>query len=184
MTRHEIAVLACKILALWVVVQIVMDLASLLSLAWYLIDNVVVPSRRVGLTIYTYAPILILTVAQSVIAWVLWFRAPRLASRMVSTDPQPVTNATVTKDDVMAVAISVIGIYLLVQGIDSVVQILLEYKLGSEHGGLAWYLSGWQSQFWASVIHVVIAIWLILGSRGIVHFMKRVRTAGVRTNTA
>jgi hypothetical protein len=182
MTRLEIATLACKIIALWVLVQAAYYLVNVVYMVVYLfgllfgsqgthseLSNAAVGVEGVGL---------------SLLSLFLWFQAPRLAKRMVSSDPTPITGAGLTKDDVMTIAFSTVGVYIFIEGLEQLAWVLLHGLYGSETSGMLWANLGWRTEFLSAVISAALGGWLTLGSRGIVNFLKWLRTAGVHTDNA
>jgi hypothetical protein len=183
MTRYEIAVLACKILALWVLVQIAFLLENMLYMVLYLIETLVGSSDPNRTYLLSNASLAILGVGMAVIALCFWFQAPRLAKWMVSQDATPVTAGQVTKDDVMMVAFSTAGAFLLIQGLERIARTVLAASWGKEPFRYYWSDGLWQAGFWATVVHITAAAWLMLGSRGIVQFVSWLRTAGVHSES-
>jgi hypothetical protein len=185
MTRLEIAALACKILALWVVVQI----AFLIEYAIYFVimfvtaavqkggnpwSQIAGSSAILGVEAFAYLPL----------AWVLWFKAPRIAKRMVSDDPNAVTPPTFTQKDAMTVAFASVGVMLLVPAIRNVSRIFLNVFFNSDQFKQAWGDVNWQSNFWSSVIELALAMWLTFGFRGITRLVLSMRRADLQPNPA
>jgi hypothetical protein len=114
MTRREIATLACKILALWMFAQAAFFVAGVLlmgiiSIAAIFTDRGFRWDELAGAAV-TGVPAL----GMLFIGLYFWYRASRLAARMVSDDETPVTRPDITQADLMAVAFSTIGVFTLV----------------------------------------------------------------------
>jgi hypothetical protein len=111
--------------------------------------------------------------ASLVVALVYWKKAPAIAARMVQRDPTPVTNLSIDVRDIMMVAFSTAGVFLLVEGVrelTAIAYVAHQSDLRPEEF--------WNNTAVCSPL-IEIALWLILGSRGIVNLLHRLRTAGV-----
>lgn len=183
MSRHELAVLACKILALWVVVQIAYLLENFLYMIFFLFKWSISSNeadRNFAMANVTFG---VLVIGLAIIAAILWYQAPRLAKSMVSQDPAPVTSGKLTMSDIMLVAFATLGIFILVNGLKESVRLLLTGIWGTEPFRAQWNNGLWQAGFWAAVIQAALGAWLVFGSKGIVRFVIWLRTAGVYDNS-
>jgi hypothetical protein len=168
MTRREIATLACKILALWMFAQAAFFIAGVILMA--IISVAAIFTNRgfrwdelVGAAV-TGVPAL----GMLVIGLYFWFRAGRLADRMVSDDETPVTRPDITQADVMAVAFSAVGVFTLVPVFRDLAASFIRIAEDEYRFSEYWASANWQARFWSSIIGLAFALWLIFGSRGIV----------------
>jgi hypothetical protein len=113
--------------------------------------------------------------ATLIVGNVYWKKSMLIASRMVSADPAPVTNLSITVQDVMMVAFSTAGAFILVDGVRDFVAIVFRAHQFDFTMSEFWY----HSHTWAALVQLGLALWLILGSRGIVRATHWLRTAGV-----
>jgi hypothetical protein len=180
MTRVEIAKLACRILALWLVSQAVLASSSMLGLTIAWIGSLI--SQR-DLDWGVLAASLIpagMVVAMLLVALALWFGADRLARRMVSDDPTPVTRSDITPEDLMVVAFTAIGLFTLIPALRELGRALVT-AFHSEYPFREWWSStNWQADFWMSIAGLIFAIALLVGSRPIVRGVIWSRSAGTK----
>ncbi|TVS16656.1 MAG: hypothetical protein EA424_13890 [Planctomycetaceae bacterium] len=175
MSRHEIAALICKTLAL-----ILFAVAAVLSItAASLLGFVLLASpfshlpHGQDLIVFLVAAIPVLTMVG--VGAIYWLKSKSLASLMVSADPRPVAFQIFTVQDAMTVTFSAVGLVFFLAGVRDVVRavfILRLYSAGHSDSGYGFLMS-------LAVIQLTLAAWLILGSRGIVGAIHWCQTAGV-----
>lgn len=177
MTRREIAVLACKFLALWMFAQGVLYGTSTVVLAIATVGGLFTDRdaqwRLLAMLAYTGVPALCVLVA----GIVLWKMSGRLAGRMVSDDPTPVTREDISAESVMSIAFAAVGVFVLVPVLRGLAGSLVGLVRG-DHTLSDWADASWHRNLWSSIVGLAFALWLILGSRGIVKVIRRYRTAG------
>src|SRR5438046_1331000 len=114
MTRIEIATLACKILAVWFFAEVAMaGVWTIITAAVAIVSSFSSSGSSLGYDLKEAAVLGLVPLGQLVVGLFLWFRAPRLAARMVSDDPTPVIRPDITAPDVLAIAFMTIGVYTL-----------------------------------------------------------------------
>lgn len=174
MTRRELAALVCKTLALVMFAQ-----AAFLSITGILLFALTLTAApfRGWLDWDQLQAYLILSVpmlAALAVGLVYWKRSDAIASRMVSASIAPVTELPISVEDVMVVAFSTAGVFILVDGIrDAVAVIIVASRYDFTRSEL-WY----NVETAAAWVQVGFALWLVLGSRGIVRAIRWLRTAG------
>jgi hypothetical protein len=95
---------------------------------------------------------------------------------MVPDNPQPVTASTsFSLRDVMVVAFSTAGLFVFLDGIRELVGVLYRTQLYN----YSFYEFYSTAALWSSGAQLALALWLILGSRGICGAIYWMRTAGV-----
>jgi hypothetical protein len=114
MTRREIAALACKVLALWLMAQAAIPLLDVVAQCVWLIftwnlDRLSGPS---ALAVIAATGVTFLV--SGGVGLFLWLRASSLASRMASDDATPVARPAITSQDMMSLAFVVVGVVTLV----------------------------------------------------------------------
>jgi hypothetical protein len=191
MNRREIAALACKILALWLLTQaatlLVTTVVAIVTLASVLIAgqgrwNEAGLSALLGV-LFGAGPTL---VTAGIGVW-LWKKANSMASRMVSDDPAPVASAQATREDLLGVAYSAMGMFILASSLPelgkTIAQLLVARGLGLQSYQM-WQNPTWQFRFWGGLSQIAIGLWLLLGSRGIVRALRKLQRPDVEAPIA
>jgi hypothetical protein len=176
MNRRDIAALICKSLALLMFAQAAF--LSITAILLIIFMFVAAPFRRWfdWSQFYAYLILSVPVFATLIVGLIYWKRSNSIASRMVSADPAPVTKLSITVQDVMIVAFSIAGVFILVDGMrDLVAMVYLAHRYNFTASEF-WY----DSQTWTALVQLSLAIWLVLGSRGIVSAIYWLRTAGIR----
>jgi hypothetical protein len=163
MSRREIAALACRILALWVFLQGIMNATGIV---WLIYQNVLRFSRfqRDG-----YADLLGFTTvggvifsAHLIIALLIWWRASSIAARMVSEDPSPVSGVGLSRRDALAIGFPIAGACVLLSNspalLNAVVQ-LYRVSLGFPQ------IPRMQIELWGTVFQAALGLLLMFGGR-------------------
>lgn len=175
MNRREIAALICKTLALILfAVAAVLTVTVVLLLVFMLLAAPYGHSPDTGeLFIFFVAAVPVLATVG--VAIIYWTKSETIASLMVTADPSPVTIQPFNVQDAMIVAFSTAGIFFFLDGVRDVVRIVYVLRESSIAASEFWY----HFQTWSAIIQLTFALWLILGSRGIVAAIHWCRTAGV-----
>ena len=161
MNKREVAILACRAFALYLIFWLVIQL-EVVSYVW-------ATARGSELSAQRYPLILIPFATAVVLAILVWRKAGWLADRMVAGIPETEASATtLTAADLQVVAFTVVGLVLLVRTIPRAATVL---RRPAEIA----YLVSW-------LIQLALGVWLLLGSRGIVCVLRKIRTAGIRSS--
>ncbi len=176
MTRTEIATLICKSIAVWMFATVVAEAAFFMVAIAVSIGSIFTSTGFDASELKSGWILGVPSVAQLIVGLFLWFRAPRLAARMVSDDPAPVTRPDMNVQDVLAVAFMTVGVYLLIPLVRSLTRNIYEMALG-EYSFKRWLLSGSTLSLF---VGFALSIWLILGSRGIVRVVLWAREAAAK----
>lgn len=176
MTRHEIATLACKILALWSFAQSLLLSTGIILIMIAIVTEYTESARWSGLTAAMGSGAIPLGMFG--LGLFFWFGANRLASRMVSNDPTPVTHVDLTPEDCLGIALSAIGVFIMVPVVRDLGATLVQISLDEFTLSQWWASASWQANLWSSIMGLGFAIWLIVGSRRIARFMLWLRKAG------
>ena len=93
---------------------------------------------------------------------------------MVFSDPTPVTGNSLDQASALSIAMSVVGAFIAIKTLPELVGtfVLLAGERSSQ------YLSDARVQvgLWTNVAKLMLAIWLLFGSRGIVNVIRRLRS--------
>lgn len=180
MTRLEIAVLACRVLALWMFAQVAIAAPSLAFLLAMAIHNAFGSLEYRWDELIVVAHMTLPTVGVLVVGLLFWYRAGRLARRMVSDDPTPVTRPDLTRDDVLAIAFTATGVFTLVPVLRELAGSVIPMVRGDYPSSQWWSNAGWQASFWSSIVGLAWSLWLIFGARSIARFVRWARDVAPR----
>jgi hypothetical protein len=178
MTRHEIAKLACRILAVWLFCQTVVQLYGVVLFMLFGIRELF--SDRANWTFLAgSAGVGLAGLGYAVIGIILWWQSGRIAGRMVSSDPAPVTAANLDQNGAMSIAFCAVGVLLAGQAIPemtrpvyAMVREYLDYQQ-------VFSINYFEIKFWTNVGQLALALWLIFGACGLANLVRRMRTLGV-----
>jgi hypothetical protein len=181
MNRREVAALACKVIALCMFMLALWAGSGLLLLP---ISGVLALFGGEAHRFYTAVFIGVPTLSYLAGGLVLWFGADRIAARMTSDDPAPVTREDVTAESVLGIALVVVG---LLVGIRALRGLAMSILVVSGYGGVREAPGPrWHAGLWSSVLGVVIGLVLIFGRRGLVKLFRwaRARTSDEHEGTS
>jgi hypothetical protein len=114
--------------------------------------------------------------------WVLcgvccWLRAEKIAVQMVGDNPEPVAPAHVTAEDVLAGGFRLIGMLILVGALRTAGSLAWIFLL-SEDLPSVFFKSSYGVTAVQTLLEAAFAVWLLLGTRGVVGLVFRARNAG------
>lgn len=167
---HKIAFLACRITSVYFLANWLGALGSIVSTLFYFPTNM---QAVLGSMVSMVFPV--------AIGVLLWIYSDKLAGFMVK--PQDVQetemiSASFDLETVQILAFTIIGVFLIVKAIPSLVSALTVCVILPQHSvGQVWLQT--ISQLVDSVIQIILGLWLVLGSKGVVNFIKKIRTIGV-----
>lgn len=174
MNRREIAAMVSRSVALVILAQVAYIGATLLGVVVFMLAA---PPYQFAFTWTGLSIVLLLCAliaAGGIVAIVYWKKAPAIAARMVPENPEPVTTSSFSVHDVMVVAFSTAGLFVLLDGIRELVDVLYHAQLYN----YSFYEFYSTAALWSSGTQLALALWLILGSRGICGAIYWMRTAG------
>jgi hypothetical protein len=109
----------------------------------------------------------------------IWIKAPRIATRMVSADPSPVTPSGFSQQDALMVAFPIAGVFLLVPAFRELLRLIIGTFIPAGQFPALLLSIEWHSQFWSAVFEAAFALWLIFGARGMVRLVLSMRRGDV-----
>lgn len=175
MNRREVAAMVSRSVALVILAQAAYVGAALLGAVVYVLAA---PPYRASFTwdnLFLVLLLCALIAAGGIVAIVYWKKAPAIAARMVPDNPEPVTgSSSFTLRDVMVVAFSTAGLFVFLDGIRELVDVLYL----AQFYNYSFYEFYSTAALWSSGAQLALALWLILGSRGICGAIYWMRTAG------
>ena len=118
--------------------------------------------------------------------WVLcavccWLSAEKIAVQMVGDDPEPVAPAHVTADDVLAGGCRLIGMLILVGALRTAGSLAWIFLL-TEDLPSVFFKSSYGVTAVQTLLEAALAVWLLLGTRGVVGLVFWARNAGTSRN--
>ncbi|MHC4881868.1 MAG: hypothetical protein ACYTFX_09545 [Planctomycetota bacterium] len=163
MTKREIASLAIKLMGVFILIRSISSV-PVVFYAWR-------PSENIGFL--QSVLMLLLSILLIIIPLVIIRLADRVAVWLIKDDTHTGTIVTsISKDDIMIMAVSCIGLYFIITAIPSLVMNLSFYfRLSAS--------SFWQNAFRtlvAPAVQLGLGVWLFVGSRGIVKLWKKIRS--------
>jgi len=162
MTKKEIATLSFKVLSLYAFVKAIEQLSTLIYNAYR------VSEIGVAFFIVYASPVILLALCGGL----LWFIAPLLASS-ISKSTVPQDNSATSLLSIQDVAFSIVGLYMLADSLPRIVRSTIwHFTSGSVDMGKSSPLFG---DIAGSLLQVVIGVWLLFGSRGLVNFIASMR---------
>lgn len=176
MNRREIAAVVSRSVALVILAQVAYSGATLLGITVY---SLAAASDKGSFNWSSLSSAIlpcVLITAGSLVAMVYWKKAPAIAARMTPENLEPVTaSPSFGLRDVMVVAFSTAGLFVFLDGIRELVGVLYLAQLYD----CSLYELFRVAALWSSGAQLALALWLILGSRGICGAIHWIRTAGV-----
>ncbi len=173
MTKHEVAVLACKILGIYFVV------GGLSGLGYAVTELVRHFSRGTeGSMSNLWLATLVGSTLMVVFGILLWVLVDRIAARVVSGAEAPTEVSKISGADIQAIAFSVVGMLVLARFFPQLAQLIVYLSILDryDHTPVDAMTKG---RIGGLIVQLAIGLWLLLGSRGLVGLLKTVREAGL-----
>ena len=174
MTRHEIATLCCKVIALLMACQSAFFVVS----GVLLMGTIVLSFPGSGwFNQYEFIKATILSVPAVTLAgmaYLCWKKAESISRRMVIDSGEKVTSMEINSNDLLTTGLTIAGVLVFVDGFRHMVGIL--YLFAEVRITLSELF--WTPGFLSSLSTLVLASWLILAGKGIANAIQYLRTAG------
>ena len=169
MTKRDWAVLACKVLALWILFQ---GIGGVISFVGIIIESFRSAGGEYPL-LWGMGPVVITGFGA-----LLWVSAPWFAEKVFPED----ACGKVTPADgeaLLSVAVLAIGASIFMSGSVGLINAVIT-ALAARHidAGDAW--PRWYGGIGSSVVKMVVGVWFIGGNRGVINLLQRCRTLGWR----
>lgn len=181
MTKHDWAVLACKVLALWALLKgVVWGASDLLSLVALICIGLVQDSSDFEWFSFLWMlPTAVPAVASLVLAWVLWTKADRVAVRMMGPEAGPSETPPLEYEGLLSAAVATVGVVLVFLAIPRLIGTIVWAIYCSFPENNVSY-DGWRVVA-ISLTQIFLGLWLTVGTKQVVRLLRRLRTFGVRT---
>jgi len=166
MSKREIASLACKILGIYIIIQGINVLSSVVLFVSTATSNQVANGGYINIIfslVYIFFGVL------------LWFFSDKLSAIMVTGENYSKEGAAIEVSDIQRIAFSVLGLYFIGRSLPILISTLFDSIRGLPNSftGFTLFASvGTISEF-------IIGLGIFLGSQGLVNFLNNMRTAGL-----
>ncbi len=177
MTKREIASLAIKLMGVFILLK---SIAYVPMAFWATLSTM--PSEAEWL-FRIFMVMMSVAAAGIPLVWSLLiiFLSDKVASWLIKDD-NSIENAstTISKGDVMVIAISCIGLYFIVAAAPMFIRVLMNISIFHRHtespfvGSSTVFNIG--KQLIAPAVQIALGVWLFVGSKGIAKFWKKIRS--------
>lgn len=174
MTRRDIAGLACRIIAVYLLTQAVLSLAGGAVATLFGIASMISRGRTEFEYFFGSAVYILPGIGSGLAGWFLWAKSVRIAARMVPDEPVSISLGSVTAADLLSIALSISGVFVT---LNAVAYIVRNFALITAERNFSYWrsTSSWNQTFWSAVVELALGIWLIFGSRGIAAIIRKLR---------
>jgi hypothetical protein len=188
MSRREIAILACKILALWLFADAAYEFPSLLTMLVVTIPNLFAHPKLGAVDVAGALVSGLPALGPITAGTILWRGSSWFAGKMIPNDPTanptpdtspdttPLTRPDINYDSVLSIALIAVGVRALIPSIRRLADGLLRIATGHQPFRDLWHDPAWQGFFWSEIITLAFALYLIFDSHGIakiIHSLRR-----------
>ena len=160
MTKREIASLVIKLMGVFILIRSISSV-PVVFYAWRPSENIDLLQSVFMLLLLIIIPLVIIRLADKIAMWLI--KDNTFAG---------IIDSSISKNDVMVMAFSCMGLYFIVVSIPSlIINLSFYFRLSAS--------SFWQNAFRtliAPAAQIGLGIWLFAGSRGIVKLWKKIRS--------
>ena len=177
MTKREIASLAIKLMGVFILLKGIAYVPSVFSVMFSV-------TRSEGLLFAISIVLISIFMAGIPLVWSLLiiFLSDKVAAWLIKEDNSiENTSSSISKGDVMVIAVSCIGLYFIVASVPQLIHALMNNAAYmSRHIGRSFVDPAGLTSFFrnliAPVVQIAIGVWLFAGSKGIVKLWKKIRS--------
>jgi len=176
MTKHQIAVLACRVLGILAIIQALGMLQMVVATAGTVLWGDIA-GKDAGLIIIS---VMIPFAIHLCFGICLWLFAERIAPYLAGDGDFNIAETKLVVEDLLTAAFSVIGMWVLVQAVIRFLQYVLNFcliQLPASSGG--YMHKQLLVQVVVLVVQFAIGLYLFLGARGLVGILRSLREAGL-----
>lgn len=167
MSKREIASLACKILGIYITIQGINALSSMVLL----ISTSPLDEMASGIFINV-----IFSFVYILFGVLLWFFSDKLSGIMTKGESQYKEGPGIEVSDIQRVAFSVLGLYFIGSSLPNLVAIVLTSSIREQAIPFTQSLLGSVGV----IARFIIGLGIFLGSQGLVGFLNNMRTLGLK----
>ena len=169
MTKRDILELAIKIIGIYMIILILNFIHSILiSIPWIF-------ERREHNSLLFLISYTISVLIYFIVAYHFIFRADSLANIICKEDKSLECNSSIQKETIREIAFTIVGIYLIANALpkitDAIINIIQQGRFKNIQFSFGF------SHLVSSIVQIGIGIFLVLGSKGIVNTIKKLRGA-------
>lgn len=174
MTGRSWAALFCKLLAIYVIIELINNLS------YYSVLPSLVGRAEAWETAVVTVSILVPSILLAGLGYFLWTRAEYLSARMTGEGPKE--EKGMSPLDAQVIAFTTVGLFVLAMTIPEIFHHMYSlYALRDAHTTFEeWANIANLGKMIESVLRLAIGIWLFLGSKNIVFFLRSLRRAGLK----
>jgi hypothetical protein len=173
MTRQDIAKLACRIIALWLFCQAAIGLYTI----FVFILQAVFQSANGDNVEFDYAGSIVpalMFLGTFLMGALLWWKSDWISRKMIPDATTTVLVGPITTKDALSVALSVVGILIIVDILPKLCRVIYVAYKDSEHRQDVKS----QASIIGDIIKLLLGIWILFGSRGIANLIRRFCSPG------
>lgn len=173
MNYRALAKIACRLFAIYTFIRFVSYLPAIIYPLFMKNTN-----ANVSITILPVLPSLILSLAFSII---LWTFSEKL-SRLMVDDSNIQEETDIDYNKLQYIAFSVVGLVLVTLSIPNITSTLIEYirMISMVEKSAHFSFIQYKAKLAGSIVQFIIGLWLLLGSKGILNGIKKLRKVGVK----
>ena len=173
MEPRLLAKIGLRLLAVYLMVRGILFLPDL-----YLLSGSQTSFHAAGLSAYFWYAITILTPVIAGIA--LWAVSPVVATWMVRINGEPIQAPSVSREDISGIIISLVGVIIAVIAVPPIVYGLINTFVFPKINGLGMEVNISELPYViASVLQLILGLWLFLGIKFWVRLLRRAREFGL-----
>ncbi|MCO5386496.1 MAG: hypothetical protein NHB14_12815 [Desulfosporosinus sp.] len=169
MSNREVASLACKILSIYMIIQGINVSTNVLSFAVAMSHQM----TRENLLNISYPLMYIL------FGVLLWLLSSKLSVVIVKKETHFNDGIRISASDIQRIAFSVLGLFFVGNSLPRLVSVIVIFYTKSSRGiniSTAEILLG----AGGDITQLIVGLWIFLSSKGLVNFLKAIRTAGLK----
>ncbi|TGE37275.1 hypothetical protein E4K67_15600 [Desulfosporosinus fructosivorans] len=167
MSNREVASLACKVLGIYIIILGINALFSVLTVSFG-IPNHVANESFINI---------IFSLVYILFGVLLWILSDKLSAIMVARGKHTYEVSGITASDIQRISFSVLGLFFLGNSLPKLVSTLININSMSglpNSTRLRLLVSG------GLITEFLVGLGIFLGSQGLVNFLKKMRTAGLK----
>jgi len=166
-SKREIASLACKILGIYIIIQGINVLSSVLLFVSTATSDQMAHESFINI---------IFSLVYILFGVLLWFFSDKLSAIMATEGNHSKEGAGIEVSEIQRVAFSVLGLYFIGSSLPRLVSTLTSSMRGLPNSFTGFILLG----SGGIITEFIIGLGIFLGSQGLVNFLNNMRTVGLK----
>ncbi|MFZ3130229.1 MAG: hypothetical protein WA125_03780 [Desulfosporosinus sp.] len=171
MYKREIASLACKILGIYMIIQVINILADIFF------ASMAMPNQMVPIEIFN---IILPFISFILFGVLLWIFSDKLSAIMVTAENHSNEGLGMKASDIQRVSFSVLGLFFLGNSLPKIVSTLTDIYSMSD--SMPDYKTRLLLGAIGASVQFIVGLGIFLGSQGLVNFLNIISTAGLKRN--